>query len=136
MGLNPPTTNPVTDPLTFNNPKNIFSPTTGLPAVIKQHDRNSIAISGKRLGEMLEKLHNVGIKKVELVIEIGGRQIAVAGSIYKKINKHTRQNYYYIYPLGADQVLLRERYLAFRGAAEPYSKTPLPVIVYSVIPKI
>jgi hypothetical protein len=136
MGLNPPTTNPVTDPTTFNNPKNIFFPTSGLPAVIKQHARNSVVISGKKLGEMLEKFHTRGINRVDLVVEIEGRQIVVTGSIYKKTNKHTKQSYYYIYPLGVDQVFLRKKYLTFRGAAESHSKTPLPIIVYSIIPKI
>lgn len=136
MGTNPPTVNSVTNPSVLNNSRNIFSPTAGLPAVIKQHDRNSVVIAGRRLGEMLEKFHGAGVKRVELIIEINGRQIAVAGSIYKKTNKRTKQSYYYVYPLGADQVLLREKYLMFRGAAESHSKTPLPVIVYSVMPKI
>jgi len=136
MGLNPPHTNPVTSSAPpRDKPNNTFFTMTGLPAVVKQHDKNSVVIAGKRLGEMLEKLYNAGIRNVELTLEIDGRHIVVAGSVYRKINKHTGRSYYYIYPLGADQILLRERYLAFRGAAEPYSRTPLPVIVYSVVPK-
>jgi len=136
MGLNPPSTNPVTDPLKYNNPKQIFIHTPGLPALIKRHDRGSVVISGKRLEEMLEKIYAMGINKVELVIEVEGRQIVIVGSIHKKTNKHAKQSRYHIYPLGSDQVLLREKYLAFRGAAEPHSRTPLPIIVYSLMPKI
>jgi len=136
MGLNPPVTNSVTDPAMFNNPRNIFFHRTGLSAVIKQHDRGSVVVSGKRLGEILEKFHTMGIKTVELVVELEGRQIVITGSIYRKTNKRAGQSYYYVYPLGADQVLLREKYLAFRGTAEPKSKTPLPIIVYFVTPKV
>ena len=119
-----------------NKVVNISYPTAGLSAVVKSHDRRSVVIAGEKLNEILERLYNIGINKVELVIEVDGRQVVVTGSVYKKTDNRTGRSYYCIYPLGADQALLRSKYLAFRGNAEKYSKTPLPILVYSIMPKM
>jgi hypothetical protein len=113
----------------------MFFPTTGLSAVVKSHDKGAVVIAGRRLNEILERLYSIGITKVDLVVELDGWQVVVTGSIYKKTDKRTGRIYYFIYPLGTDQVLLRSKYQAFRGGAEKYSKTPLPILIYSIVPK-
>ena len=136
MGLNQPHVGSVTNPTPpQNKPNNIFFPTTGLSAVVKSHDKGAVVITGKRLNEILEKLHTIGITRIDLVVELDGRQIVISGSIYRKTDKRTGRSYYSIYPVGTDQVLLRSRYQAFRGNAEKYSKTPLPILIYAIVPK-
>jgi hypothetical protein len=136
MGVNPPHTSPVTNPPPpQNKPNNIFFPTTGLSAILKLHDKGAVVITSKRLNEILERLYSIGITKVDLVVELDGRQVIICGSIYRRTDRRANRTYYYIYPLGSDQLLLRSRYLAFRGNAERYSKTPLPVLIYSIVPK-
>jgi hypothetical protein len=135
MGTNPLQTDPITNQLSIQNKPNMFFVATGLSAVVKLHDKGAVVITGKRLGEILERLHSIGINKVDLVVELDGRQVVISGSVYKRTDRRTGRKYYYIYPLGTDQVLLRARYQAFRGNAEKYAKTPLPILIYSIVPK-
>ena len=132
MGWNQPITHPMTEP---NTQKNIFFPTPGLSAAVKVHDKRAVGIFGNRLSEVLEKLYNIGVRKVDLVVDVGGRQIVITASIYKKVDRRSGRTYYWGYPIGSDQIFLREKYKAFRGEAERYAKTPMPIVVYMIMPK-
>ncbi len=84
---------------------------------------------------MLEVYYSGGVRQVDAVIGLDGQQLVITCTIHRKVDKRTNRVHYWLYPLGAGQYLLRERYRAFRGAAERYAKTPMPVVVHSLIPK-
>jgi hypothetical protein len=106
-----------------------------LPAVVISHSKDAVLISGERLGEVFEVYYGGGVRQVDAVIGLDGQQLVVTCTIHRKVDGRTGRVYYWLYPLGAGQQLLRERYKAFRGAAEKYAKTPMPIIIYSIMPK-
>jgi hypothetical protein len=124
---------------THTTPKNstnlVAAAISGLPAVVVNHSRDAVVISGERLSEVLEVYYNAGVRQVDAVVGLDGQQFVVTCSIYRKADRRTNRVYYWLYPLGAGQHLLRERYKAFRGAAERYAKTPTPIVIYSIMPK-
>ena len=132
MGATPTVT---TSQTPKTNTNLIVAAISGLPAVVVNHSRDAVLISGERLGEVLEVYYNGGVRQVDAVIGLDGQQLVVTCTIHRKADRRTNRVYYWLYPLGAGQHLLRERYKAFRGAAERYAKTPMPIVIYSIMPK-
>jgi hypothetical protein len=124
--ISPPTTKTKTD---------LFVVIGGLPAAVRNHARNAVSIFGEKLNEVLEAYYSAGVRQVDAVAVLDGQQLVVTCTIHKKVDRRTGRVYYWLYPLGAGQHLLRERYKAFRGAAERYAKTPMPIIIYSILPR-
>jgi hypothetical protein len=113
----------------------IVTAVSGLPAVVVNHSKDAVLISGEKLGEVLEVYYNGGVRQVDAVIGLDGQYLTITCTIHKKTDGRTGRVYYWLYPLGAGQHLLRERYKAFRGAAERYAKTPMPIVIYSILPR-
>ena len=132
MGVNQPITNSVREQ---NTQQKIFFPTPGLSATVAVRDKTTVGIFGSRLSEVLGNLYNAGIRKADLVVDVNGHQIVITVSIYKRVDRRSGRTYYWAYPLRSDQIFLRERYKAFRGEAERYAKTPMPIVVYMIMPK-
>ncbi len=107
----------------------------GFPAVVTRHTKYTVAISCDGLRETLEAYYNSGVYQVDVVVELNRRQLVVTCTIYKKVDRRTGRVYYWLYPLGAGQRILSRRYKIFRGVAKRYTKTPMPIIIYSVTPK-
>ncbi len=132
----PGATPPITGLPTPKIPPNLsITAVNGLPAAVINHSKNAVMIFGESLSEVLETYYSLGVRQVDAVIGLDGQYLTITCTIHKKVDGRTGRVYYYIYPLGAGQYLLRERYRAFRGAAERYAKTPMPVIIYSITPK-
>jgi hypothetical protein len=132
MGLGTPV---ITSPTPKTNTNLIVTAISGLPAVVVSHSKDAVLISGERLGEVLEVYYSGGVRQVDVVIGLDGQQLVVTCSIHKKVDRRTGRVYCWLYPLGAGQHLLRERYKAFRGAAERYAKTPMPIVILTILPK-
>jgi hypothetical protein len=113
----------------------IITAISGLPAVVVSHSKDAVLISGERLSEVLEVYYSGGVRQVDAVIGLDGQYLTITCTIHRKVDGRTGRVYYWLYPLGAGQHLLRERYKAFRGVAERYAKTPMPIIIYSITPK-
>jgi hypothetical protein len=126
---------PFTNPSTTRTKMDLFVVTGGLPAAVRNHARNAVSIFGERLSEVLEAYYSAGVRQVDVAIGLDGQQLIVMCSIHRKVDKRTGRVYYWLYPLGTGQYLLRERYNAFRGAAERYAKTPMPIVIYSMLPR-
>ncbi len=125
----------VTNPQTHRTKTDLFVVIGGLPAAVRNHARNAVSIFGERLSEVLEAYYNSGIRQVDVAVGLDGQQLVMTCTIHRKVDGRTGRVYHWLYPLGAGQYLLRERYRAFRGAAERYAKTPMPIIIYSIMPK-
>jgi len=106
-----------------------------LPAVVINHSRHSVLISCDGLNETLEAYYNSGVQQVDVVVELNRKQYAMTCTIYKKINRRTGRVYYWLYPLGAGQLVLRRKYASYRGAAKRYAKTPMTILIYSITPR-
>ena len=106
-----------------------------MPAVVVSHSKDAVLISGERLSEVLEVYYSGGVRQVDAVIGLDGQYLTITCTIHRKVDRRTNRVYYWLYPLGTGQYLLRERYKAFRGTAERYAKTPMPIIIYSIMPK-
>jgi DNA-binding beta-propeller fold protein YncE len=113
----------------------LFVVVGGLPAAVRNHAKNAVSISGERLSEVLEAYYGVGARQVDVVVGLDGQQLVVTCTIHRKVDRRTNHIYYWLYPLGTGQYLLRERYKAFRGVAGRYAKTPMPIVIYSIMPK-
>jgi hypothetical protein len=107
----------------------------GIPAVVTTHDRNSVAITGKSLSEILQTYYDAGVEHVEVVIDIAGQKVAAVGKIYRKVNKQTGRTTYWLYPLYPAQSLLRDLLRRYRADAPRKAKRPLPVTILAVVPK-
>jgi DNA-binding beta-propeller fold protein YncE len=124
-----------TSPTPKTNTNLIVTAVSGLPAAVRSHDKNAVSIFGERLSEVLEAYYSAGVRWVDVAVGLDGQQLVVTCTIHKKVDRRTNRVYYWLYPLGTGQYLLRERYKAFRGAAERYAKTPMPIVIYSIMPK-
>jgi hypothetical protein len=107
----------------------------GIPAVVTAHDRNSVAITGKNLSEMLQAYYDAGVQRVEVVIDVAGQKVAATCRIYQKTSKQAGRATYWLYPLYPAQALLREMLRRHRGEAPRKAKRPLPITVVAVVPK-
>jgi len=107
----------------------------GFPALVVRHTKHSVRISCEGLSETLETYYNNGVYQVDAVVELNRKRFVITCSIYKKVDKRTGHVYYWLYPLGAGQLLLKKWYRIFRGASGRYAKTPMPTVIYSVTPK-
>lgn len=126
---------PFTNPPTTRTKMDLFVVIGGLPAAVRNHARNAVSIFGEKLNEVLEAYYSSGVRQVDVVAVLDGQQLVVTCTIHKKVDRRTNRVYYWLYPLGTGQYLLRERYKAFRGVAERYAKTPMPIVIYSIMPK-
>ena len=119
----------------MSNEKNKINSLVGepweIPASVSWYG-TYVAIGGRELSKRLEELYLSGVREVELILDVPGRRLGISGRIIYKRNKD--RTYYYIYPKHPAQSLLRELYLKRRGNAEPYAKTPVPVVVVAIIP--
>ncbi len=131
----PPGTTVTTSPTPKTNTNIIVTAISGLPAVVVSHSKDAVLISGERLSEMLEVYYSGGVRQVDAVIGLDGQQLVITCTVHRKVDGRTNRIYYWLYPIGAGQHLLRERYKAFRGAAERHAKTPMPIVIYSIMPK-
>ena len=127
---------PVTTSPTSKIPQNLSIATiNGLPAAVVSHSKNAVSIFGESLNEVLETYYSLGVRQVDAVIGLEGQYLTITCTIHRKVDGRTGRVYHWLYPLGAGQYLLRERYKAFRGATERYAKTPMPIVIYSIMPK-
>ncbi len=131
----PGTPTVTTSPTPKINTNLIVTAISGLPAVVASHSKDAVLITGERLGEVLEVYYSGGVRQVDAVIGLDGQQLVVTCTVHRKVDRRTNRVYYWLYPLGAGQYLLREKYKAFRGAAGRYAKTPMPIVIYSIMPK-
>ena len=106
-----------------------------LPAVVINYSRDSVLISCDGLNETLEAYYNSGVQQVDVVAELNRKQLVMTCTIYRKVDKRTGRVYYWLYPLGAGQLILKKRYMIYRGVAEKYAKKPMPILIYSVTPR-
>jgi len=127
--------NSVTNPPTTRTKMDLFVVIGGLPAAVRNHARNAVSIFGERLSEVLEAYYNSGVRQVDVAAVLDGQQLVVTCTIHRRVDRRTNRVYYWLYPLGTGQYLLRERYKAYRGVAERYAKTPMPIVIYSIMPK-
>jgi hypothetical protein len=132
MGTGPRVT---TSPISKTNTNLIVTAVSGLPAAVRSHDKSAVSIFGERLSEVLETYYSNGVRQVDVTAVLDGQQFVVTCTIHKKVDRRTNRVHYWLYPLGAGQYLLREKYKAFRGTAERYAKTPMPIVIYSIMPK-
>jgi len=127
---------PITGLPTPKIPQNLSIATiNGLPATVVSHSKNAVSIFGESLNEVLETYYSLGVRQVDAVVWLDGQYLTITCTIHRKVDKRTNRVYHWLYPIGAGQYLLRERYKAFRGAAERYAKTPMPIVIYSIMPK-
>jgi len=127
---------PVTNsPISKNNTNLTVPAVSGLPAVVVNYSRDAVMIFCEGLSEVLEMYYSLGVHHVNVAVGLGGQQLTIECTIHRKVDRRINRVYYYLYPLGSSQHLLRERYKEFRGAAKRYAKTPMPIVVYSIMPK-
>ncbi len=105
----------------------------GLPASVSLHGK-FVAIGGGELSKCLKSLYESGVRNVKAIVDVPGHRLTVTGKIYKNYNKQRGYAYYFIYPYGAAQILLRELYFKHRGNVSPNAKTPMPIIVVTITP--
>jgi len=134
MGVGPlhPNLNPVTNHTMLKSVANITVTTAAIPGYVIKHDRNSVVISGEKLGEVLEQLYSAGFRRVEVLIEVAGRQILTDGTIYCRHDKRRGRTYYWLYPLQPGQAVLRALFDEHRRGAAPRAKKPLPLIIHQI----
>jgi hypothetical protein len=126
---------PFTNPPATRTKMDLFVVMGGLPAAVRNHAANAVSIFGERLGEVLEAYYSNGVRQVDVAVGLDGQQLVITCTIHKKVDRRTNRVYHWLYPLGTGQYLLREKYRAFRGAAGRYAKTPMPIVIYSILPK-
>jgi hypothetical protein len=134
MGAQPVHTspNPVTNPTTLKHVVNITVTTTAVPGYIIRHDKNSVVISGGKLGEVLRRLYESGFRRVEVLIEVASRQVVTDATIYSKYDKRRNRTYWWLYVLQPGQAVLRTLLDEHRRGAAPRAKKPLPVLVHQI----
>jgi hypothetical protein len=126
---------PVTNPPTTKTKIDLSVIIGGLPAAVRNHAKNAVSIFGERLSEVLAAYYDAGVRWVDVAVGLDGQQLIVTCTIHKRVDRRTGRVYFWLYPLGTSQYLLRGRYKTFRGTAEKYVKTPMPIIVYSIMPR-
>jgi site-specific recombinase XerD len=117
---------------TLKNAVNIIVATAAIPGYAIRHDRNSVVISGEKLGEVLEQLYSSGFRRVEVLIEVAGRQILTDATIYNKRDGRRNRTYFMLYPLKPGQAVLRMLLNEHRRGAAPRAKRPLPVLIHRI----
>jgi hypothetical protein len=134
MGAQPvhPNPNPVTNPTVLKNMVNITVATAAIPGYVIRHDKNSVVISGEKLGEVLRQLYGSGFRRVEVLIEVAGRQVVTDATIYSKYDKRRNRTYWWLYVLQPGQAVLRALFDEHRRGAAPRAKRPLPVLIHQI----
>jgi len=107
-----------------------------LPAHVVVHDRRSVAIASSALADLLKSLYEAGLRDVVVVVEAAGQRLAVEASIYRKFDRRSGRIYHLLYPRQPAQSLLRDMLNKWRGNAPPDVKRPMPIVIYSVTPKL
>ncbi len=131
MGAHP-NPNPVTNPTMLKNVVNITVATAAIPGYVIRHDKNSVVISGEKLGEVLRQLYDSGFRRVEVLIEVAGRQVVTDASIYSKYDRRRNRTYWWLYVLQPGQSVLRALLDEHRRGAAPRAKRPLPVLIHQI----
>ena len=124
--------NPVISPQALKNAVNIYTTTVAIPGYVIMHDKNSVAISGQKLAEVLSQLYETGFRYVEALIEVAGQRIIIDATIYSKYDKRRNRTYWWLYPLQPGQSVLRDMFLKYRGGAAHRAKRPMPVIIHQI----
>ncbi len=127
-----PTSNTVMDPTTLKSAVNITVVAAAIPGYVIKHDKNSVVISGEKLGEVLRQLYESGFSRVEVLIEVAGRQVVADASIYSKYDKRRNRAYWWLYVLQPGQAVLRALLEEHRRGAAPRAKKPLPVLIHRI----
>jgi hypothetical protein len=126
MGMAQSNNNDSVSPATWGIPASI-------PASVSLYGKNFVVISGPELSRRLEELHASGVREVEIVLDVPGHRLMATGKIYVLRKRNTV--YYYIYPHGAAQRLLRELYYKYRNNAPAGAKKPMHAIVITILPR-
>jgi len=87
------------------------------------------------LTPLLAALSEAGIRHVSVIIEVASHRLVVDATINRRVDRRNGHVYFWLYPLGPGQTLLRDVYLKHRAGASRGAKNPLPVVIYSVSPK-
>jgi hypothetical protein len=134
MGIHPVHTNPnpVTNPTTLRHTVNLTVAATAVPGYVIRHDKNSVVISGEKLGEVLRQLYDSGFRRVEVLIEVAGRRVVTDATIYSKYDKRRNRTYWWLYVLQPGQAVLRTLFDEYRRGAAPRAKRPLPVLIHQI----
>ena len=134
MGAQPvhPNPNPVTNPTVLKNMVNITVVAAAIPGYVIRHDKNSVVISGEKLGEVLRQLYDSGFRRVEVLIEVARRQVVTDATIYSKYDKRRSRTYWWLYVLQPGQAVLRALFDEYRRGAAPRAKRPLPVLIHRI----
>jgi len=134
MGAQPVHTNPnpVTNPTVLKNMVNITITTAAIPGYVIRHDKNSVVISGEKLGEVLQQLYDSGFRRVEVLIEVAGRHVVADATIYTKYDKRRNRTYWWLYILQPAQAVLRMLLDEYRRGAAARAKRPLPVLIHRI----
>ena len=106
-----------------------------IPAHVVMHDKNAVGISGQKLAEILEVYYKAGISRVEAAVLVDGQPLVVDCRIYTRHDQRRNRTYYWLYPLGTGQSLLRDMLRRHRGDAPRNAKRPLPAAILAVVPK-
>jgi hypothetical protein len=134
MGAQPslPNPNSVTNPTVLKNMVNITVVAAAVPGYVIRHDKNSVVISGEKLGEVLRQLYESGFRRVEVLIEVAGRQVVTDATIYSKYDRRRNRTYWWLYVLQPGQAVLRALFDEYRRGAAPRAKRPLPVLIHQI----
>jgi hypothetical protein len=131
---------PVTPTPVSPNTPTIASPMPPLASVatpgrLVAQDRRTVGITSDMLTPLLAALSEAGIRHVSVVVEVAGQRLVVDATINRRVDRRNGRAYFWLYPLGTGQTLLRDVYLKHRAGAPRGAKNPLPVVIYSVFPK-
>jgi len=134
MGAQPDRTNPnpVTNPTAIKHVVNITIASAAIPGYVVRHDKNSVAISGEKLGEVLQQLYDSGFRRVEVLLEVAGRQVVTDATIYSKYDRRRSRTYWWLYVLQPGQAVLRMLLDEHRREAAPRARRPLPVLILRI----
>jgi hypothetical protein len=116
----------------LKNMVNITITTVTIPGYVIRHDKNSVVISGGKLGEVLQQLYDSGFRRVEVLIEVAGRHVVADATIYTKYDKRRNRAYWYLYILQPAQAVLRMLLDEYRRGAAARAKRPLPVLIHQI----
>jgi hypothetical protein len=134
MDTTPNHTNPgsVINPTVLRNMVNLTVSAAAVPGYVIRHGKNSVVISGEKLGEVLRQLYESGFRRVEVLIEVAGRQLVTDATIYNKYDSRRGRTYWWLYVLQPGQAVLRALLDEHRRAAAPRAKRPLPVLIHRI----
>jgi len=124
--------NPVTNPKTLKHTVNLTVAAAAVPGYVIRHDKNSVVISGEKLGDVLRQLYDSGFRRVEVLMEVAGRQVVTDATIYSKYDKRRNRTYWWLYVLQPGQAVIRALFDEYRRGAAPRAKRPLPVLIHQI----